>query len=243
MMTKEMHTDASVDIASSISTGEGRGNSRRASQRQGVGINANRRSGRALLKLTISAMLISIGLLGSYFPVFVFPIGPAKCAPLQHLINVVAAVLLGPGYAVAVAFGISLLRNLFGLGTLLAFPGSMVGAFLAGSLFLFSRKARLNISIGVALASVGEALGTGLLGAILAFPVAKWLLGNSTVSATFFILPFMVSSAVGAVLAFGLIHILMKARVISIGQIQSDHKSGSTSQEDPKAATHSPHQQ
>lgn len=243
MRTKVINGNASVDSASSIYTEEGIEKITCASQTLSVGINANRRSGRALLKLTISAMLISIGILGSYVPIFVFPIGPAKCAPLQHLINVVAAVLLGPGYAVAVAFGISLLRNLFGLGTLLAFPGSMVGAFLAGSLFLFSRKARLNISIGIALASVGEALGTGLLGAILAFPVAKWLLGNSTVSATFFIMPFMVSSAVGAVLAFGLIHILMKARVISIGQIQSDHKSGSTSQEDPKAATHSPHQQ
>jgi len=219
MMINEPKTGASPDLASSISTEEERGKSKRTFQRQSVEINANRHTGRALQKLTISAMLISTGVLGSYFPVFVFLIGPAKCAPLQHLINVVAAVFLGPGYAVAVAFGVSLLRNILGLGTILAFPGSMVGAFLAGLLFLFSRKVKLNMSVGIALTSAGEAFGTGLLGALLAFPVAKWLLGNSTISATFFIMPFMVSSVVGAVLAFGLIHILMKARVISIGQI------------------------
>ena len=40
--------------------------------------------------------------------------------------------MLGPGYAVGIAFGSSLLRNLLGWGTLLAFPGSMFGALLAG---------------------------------------------------------------------------------------------------------------
>ena len=43
--------------------------------------------------------------------------------------------MLGPGYAVGIAFGSSLLRNLLGWGTLLAFPGSMFGDLLAG-LFL-----------------------------------------------------------------------------------------------------------
>ena len=218
MMTNEPKTGASPDLASSISTEEERGKSKRTFQsKRGNQRESTYRSSAS--KIDDLAMLISTGVLGSYVPVFVFLIGPAKCAPLQHLINVVAAVFLGPGYAVAVAFGVSLLRNMLGLGTILAFPGSMVGAFLAGLLFLFSRKVKLNMSVGIALTSAGEAFGTGLLGALLAFPVAKWLLGNSTISATFFIMPFMVSSAVGAVLAFGLIHILMKARVISIGQI------------------------
>lgn len=39
---------------------------------------------------------------------------------------------LGPKEAVSVAFVISCLRNMAGTGSLLAFPGSMIGAFLAG---------------------------------------------------------------------------------------------------------------
>ena len=61
-----------------------------------------------------------------------FPVFGSQCAPVQHMVNVICAVFLGPGYGVAVAFLASLLRNIFGLGSLLAFPGSMCGALLCG---------------------------------------------------------------------------------------------------------------
>ena len=38
------------------------------------------------------------------------------------MVNVLCAVLLGPGYGLAAAFVASLLRNLLGLGSLLAWP-------------------------------------------------------------------------------------------------------------------------
>jgi len=60
------------------------------------------------------------------------PIGIAKINPTQHFINVVSAVLLGPWWAAGVAMIIGILRNALGTGTLLAFPGGMIGAFLAG---------------------------------------------------------------------------------------------------------------
>lgn len=50
---------------------------------------------------------------------------------IQHLINVIAVVILRPVYGLFIAFGASLLRNILGSGSLLAFPGSMVGALLA----------------------------------------------------------------------------------------------------------------
>ncbi|WP_458788455.1 energy coupling factor transporter S component ThiW, partial [Vallitalea sediminicola] len=63
------------------------------------------------------------------------PIGAAKCFPWQHLINVISAILLGPVYAVLNAIVISTLRNIFAMGTLLAFPGSIFGALFAGLMF------------------------------------------------------------------------------------------------------------
>ncbi len=79
-------------------------------------------------KLTLAALLVAIGTLSAHL--IYIPAGISKCFPVQHAINVLGAVILGPGYATAVAFVISCLRNMFGTGSLLAFPGSMIGACL-----------------------------------------------------------------------------------------------------------------
>ncbi len=83
--------------------------------------------------LTTMAVFVAIGTLGAQL--LWFPAGVAKAYPVQHAVNVMVAVTLGPGPAVVIAFMIGLLRNMLGLGTLLAFPGGMIGAFLAGYLY------------------------------------------------------------------------------------------------------------
>ena len=82
-----------------------------------------------VLKLTLAGILCAVAVVGS---IFSFPVFGSKCAPVQHMVNILCAVLLGPWYGVGVAFAASLLRNLLSLGTLLAFPGSMGGAPLCG---------------------------------------------------------------------------------------------------------------
>jgi len=128
--------------------------------------------------------------------VIYIPLGPFKMFPVQHFINVLSAVWLGPGWAVLTAFAISLLRNLFGTGSLIAFPGSMIGACLAGLLYHKTKKAGW--------AAVGEAFGTGVIGALAAYPVAKLLYGLDA-AATYFILPFTLSTASGSVLAYAVL--------------------------------------
>ena len=61
------------------------------------------------------------------------PIGIAKVSPTQHFINVIAGALVGPWWGLAVALVTSLIRNAIGLGTPLAFPGSVFGVVLAGA--------------------------------------------------------------------------------------------------------------
>lgn len=53
-------------------------------------------------KLTFSALLIALGTITGYL--IYIPIGVAKAFPVQHLINILSAVLLGPTYAVWNAF-------------------------------------------------------------------------------------------------------------------------------------------
>lgn len=79
-------------------------------------------------KLALAGILVAVGIVCSPLSI---PVGASKCAPVQHFINILGGVFLGPGYAVGMAFVTSLLRNLMGTGTLLAFPGSMCGAFCA----------------------------------------------------------------------------------------------------------------
>ena len=141
-------------------------------------------------KLTSAALLIAIGPLSAHL--IYIPAGVSKCFPVQHAINVLGAVLLGPDYAVAIAFVISCLRNMFGTGSLLAFPGSMIGALLAGLAY----KQWRNLPA----AMTGEIIGTGILGGLTAWLIASTLLGSKAV-AWFFIPPFLVSTIGGSIIA------------------------------------------
>ena len=83
-------------------------------------------------KLTLAGVLTAVAVVGSFIS---FPILGSKCAPVQHMVNVLAAVVLGPWWGVGIAFAASLIRNLLGLGSLMAFPGSMVGALCCGLVY------------------------------------------------------------------------------------------------------------
>ncbi|AIM14996.1 energy coupling factor transporter S component ThiW [Neobacillus sedimentimangrovi] len=154
-------------------------------------------------KLTLTAMMIAIGTLSS--SLIVIPIGFTKIFPVQHFLNVLSAVLLGPYYAVAQAFGVSLLRNLMGTGSVFAFPGSMVGALLAALLFWKTRK--------LFMAFLGEVIGTGILGALLSYPIATLLLGQEATLFGFIPL-FIFSSFAGALLGFIILGIFLKKNVL-----------------------------
>lgn len=148
-----------------------------------------------------AVILVAIGVALS--PFTSIPIGVAKINPTQHFVNVVAAVLLGPWWAAGVAGIIALLRNALGTGTLLAFPGGMIGAFLAGIFFLLTR----NIYFG----ALGEVIGTGLLGAVAsALIVAPALMGKSMAMGAL-IIAFSGSAIVGAVMGILGLKLLEKA--------------------------------
>ena len=83
----------------------------------------------SIRKLTIAGVLVAVAVVGSLFSI---PVLGAKCSPVQHMVNVLGAVLLGPWYALGMGFAAALIRNVLGLGSLLAFPGSMIGALLCG---------------------------------------------------------------------------------------------------------------
>ena len=62
-------------------------------------------------------------------------------------------------------------------------------------------------------AYVGELFGTSVLGGLLAYPVARFLVGAPAAAITVYILPFFVSCAGGTVLAIVIVTALKKAKV------------------------------
>lgn len=154
-------------------------------------------------KLVITAIFAAVAVVGSTFSV---PVFGSKCAPVQHLVNILAAVLLGPSWAVGAAFVASIIRNLLGLGTLLAFPGSMCGALLAGILYKSVKK--------LPAAYFGEVFGTGIIGGILSYPVAYLIMGNKSAALFTFVVPFLISTCGGTILAIVITLALHKAGVL-----------------------------
>lgn len=150
-------------------------------------------------KLAMAGVLTALAVVGSFIS---FPIAGSKCAPVQHMVNIFAAVFLGPWWGIGVAFCASLLRNILGLGSLMAFPGSMVGALCCGIAYRLSRK--------ISLTCISEAIGTGVLGGIAAYPVAKLLMGQKPAGLFIYVVPFLVSTVVGSLLAFAFLKMFEK---------------------------------
>lgn len=155
-------------------------------------------------KLAMAGVLTALAVAGSLIS---FPAAGSKCAPVQHMLNVLAAVFLGPWWSVGIAFGASLLRNMLGLGSLMAFPGSIAGAFCCGLMYQKTRQTSLTC--------IAEAFGTGILGGISAYPVARFLMGAEPAGLFIFVIPFLISTTAGSILAYTFITILEKSQVLS----------------------------
>lgn len=156
-------------------------------------------------KLAAAGLLCAVAVVGS---LITFPVLGSKCAPVQHMVNIICAVLLGPVYGVGVAFTASLLRNLLALGTVMAFPGSMFGALLCGIAYRKTGKIWLTLTAEVA--------GTSILGGLCAYPVAILIGGQNAGEIMFYsyIFPFFISTAAGALLSAVIIYPLNRAGLL-----------------------------
>lgn len=155
---------------------------------------------RNVKKLALAGMMTALSVCLSTFSI---PVGASRCFPVQHLMNVLASVFLGPGYALGFSFSTALIRNLLGTGSLLAFPGSMTGAFLGALMYRYGGK--------IWMAFAGEIVGTGILGGMLCYPVAFLLMGNQEAAVFTYVLPFLISTLGGCIMAAMLLGVLYKS--------------------------------
>ena len=135
-----------------------------------------------------------------------FPIGIAKINPTQHFINMLGAVLLGPFWAMVTAAVIGLIRNVMGVGTILAFPGGMIGAILAGYLFRYTR----NLYIG----AFGEVIGSGIIAPVVSSLFFAPVLMGKAIPLVALIPSFLASSVTGAILGIISVKALIRADIL-----------------------------
>jgi len=152
-------------------------------------------------KVARAIILVAIGVALS--PFTSIPIGVAKINPTQHFVNVIGAVLLGPWWATGVALMIAILRNALGTGTLLAFPGGMIGAFLAGVVYRYSK----NIYLG----ALGEIVGTGLIGAVASALIVAPVFMRKPTAVAGLIIVFSCSTLVGSIIGVLALKLLQRA--------------------------------
>jgi len=160
-------------------------------------------------KLAIAGIFCAVAVVGSLFS---FPVFGSKCSPVQHMVNILCAVLLGPGYGLGAAFGAALIRNLLGLGSLMAFPGSMCGALVCGLVYSKTRNILGTL--------IGEVFGTAIIGGLCAYPVAIFFMGQRAADIAYYayIIPFLISTAAGAIISGVLIYSLKKANILRMMQ-------------------------
>jgi len=157
-------------------------------------------------KVARAVILVAIGVAIS--PFTSIPIGIARINPAQHFVNVVGAVLLGPWWAAGIALAIGILRNALGTGTILAFPGGMIGAFLAGIVYRYTR----NIYLG----ALGEIVGTGFLGSLVSVLIVAPVLMGKVMAMGALMIAFSGSTILGSILGILALKLLDRAGFVTL---------------------------
>ena len=150
-----------------------------------------------VLRLVFLAMLIGLG-------VVISPILRIEgMCPMAHLINITCSVLLGPWYSLLCATLIGIIRmTVMGIPPL-ALTGAVFGAVLSGVFY--------RVSGGKIIAAcLGEVIGTGIIGAMVSYPVMEILMGRTGLSWMFYVPSFICGTLIGGSIAFCLLTVLSR---------------------------------
>ena len=147
------------------------------------------KNSKSLLKMIVLAMLIAIG-------VVISPILRVEgMCPMAHFINIVCSVFLGPWYSLLCATLIGIIR----MATMgippIALTGAIFGAFLSGVFYRLS-KGRIIFAV------LGEIIGTGIIGAVMSYPVMTFLWGKEGLSWLFYVPSFICGTLIGGSIAY-----------------------------------------
>lgn len=155
-----------------------------------------------LLKMLVLAMLVALG-------VVISPILRVEgMCPMAHFINIVCSVLLGPWYSLACAVIIGIIRMVTMGIPPIALTGAIFGAFVSG---VFYRTSKGNLLFAV----LGEVIGTGIIGAIVSYPVMSIFWGKEGLTWLFYVPSFICGTLIGGSIAFAFLKKLSKTGILT----------------------------
>lgn len=158
-----------------------------ASIRQSEVVKMSKKS--TLFKSILLSMFVAIG-------VVISPILRIEgMCPMQHLVNIVCSVFLGPYYSLLCAVMIGIIRMMFMGIPPLALTGAIFGAFLSGVLYRAS-KGKIIFAV------IGEIIGTGIIGSIASYPVMAYLMGRTGLTWLFYTPMFIGATCMGGSVAY-----------------------------------------
>lgn len=155
------------------------------------------------MKKNIKKMIVTAMMAGIAFVLNTFVYFPAM-APFQHCVNVVAVAFLGPWYGCLAAFLCGVLRMMSGR-TIQAIIGAVFGPIIGGLLY----KKTKNIY----LLAIGEIFGTGILGALAAYPFMKVFYNLEAVEWYYYVPFYTPSAVVGAIMGVAVLLTLKKSKL------------------------------
>ncbi|MDO4731137.1 MAG: energy coupling factor transporter S component ThiW [Clostridia bacterium] len=142
-----------------------------------------------IVKMVVLSMLIALG-------VVISPILRVEgMCPMAHFINIVCSVFLGPWYSLACATLIGIIRMITMGIPPIALTGAIFGAFLSGVFYRISNGK-------IVYAILGEIIGTGIIGAIMSYPVMTFIWGKEGLSWMFYIPSFICGTLIGGSIAY-----------------------------------------
>lgn len=147
------------------------------------------KNSKSLLKMTVLSMLIALG-------VVISPILRVEgMCPMAHFINIVCSVFLGPWYSLLCATLIGIIRMVTMGIPPIALTGAVFGAFLSG---VFYRMSKGKIIFAV----IGEVIGTGIIGALVSYPVMNFIWGKEGLTWMFYVPSFICGTLIGGSIAY-----------------------------------------
>ena len=155
-----------------------------------------------LLKMIVLSMLIALG-------VVISPILRVEgMCPMAHFINIVCSVFLGPWYSLLCAASIGIIRMVMMGIPPIALTGAIFGAFLSG---VFYRISKGNILFAV----LGEIIGTGIIGALVSYPVMNFIWGKEGLTWIFYVPSFICGTLIGGSFAYVFLRKLASNGILS----------------------------
>lgn len=160
----------------------------------------------AARKVALAAVLSASAVVLS--PVVTFPLPLATPYPVQHMVNAIAGVLLGPWYAALMAVIVGSVRYMLGTGTIHAFPGGIFGGLIVG----LAHRYLLRKDYAALLEPVGTVILGAAASAMIFGPLALQM-GLRGRAGTFesFVIIFAPSSIPGSILGYMVLKVIRRA--------------------------------